>query len=41
LHRLLGIHVNEINKYLGTREEKGKIITRNLVRGVFYELKHK
>jgi wyosine [tRNA(Phe)-imidazoG37] synthetase (radical SAM superfamily) len=41
LHRLLGIHVNEINKYLGTLEEKGKIITRNLVRGVFYELKHK
>lgn len=41
LHRLLGIHVNEINKYLGTLETKGKIITQNLERGVFYELKHK
>jgi len=41
LHRLLGIHVNEINKYLGTLETEGKIVTRNLERGVFYELKHK
>ncbi|GET28532.1 radical SAM protein [Prolixibacter sp. SD074] len=41
LHRLLGIHVNEINKYLGTLETEGKIITKSLERGVFYELKHK
>lgn len=41
LHRLLGIHVNEINKYLGTLETEGKIATQSLERGVFYELKHK
>lgn len=41
LHRLLGIHVNEINKYLGTLETEGKITTHSLERGVFYELKHK
>jgi wyosine [tRNA(Phe)-imidazoG37] synthetase (radical SAM superfamily) len=41
LHRLLGIHVNEINKYLGTLESEGKITTQSLERGVFYELKHK
>ncbi|OYT16655.1 MAG: radical SAM protein [Bacteroidetes bacterium 4572_77] len=41
LHRFLGIHVNEINKYLGTLEAEGKIITQSLERGVFYELKHK
>ncbi|MEA2042867.1 MAG: radical SAM protein [Bacteroidota bacterium] len=41
LHRLLGIHVNEINKYLGTLEKEGKIITQNLERGVFYKLNHK
>jgi wyosine [tRNA(Phe)-imidazoG37] synthetase (radical SAM superfamily) len=41
LHRLLGIHVNEINKYLGTLETEGKITTQSLERGVFYELKHK
>ncbi len=41
LHRLLGIHVNEINKYLGTLESEGKITTKSLDRGVFYELKNK
>lgn len=41
LHNILGIHVNEINKYLGTMEAEGKIITKNLERGVFYQLKHK
>lgn len=41
LHRLLGIHVNEINKYLGTLEAEGKIISRSLERGVFYELTDK
>ena len=41
LHRLLGIHINEINKYLGTLETEGKITTQSLERGVFYELKHK
>ncbi len=41
LQHFLGIHVNEINKYLGTLEAKGKIETVNLQRGVFYELKNK
>ncbi|MFA9391502.1 MAG: radical SAM protein [Prolixibacteraceae bacterium] len=41
LHNFLGIHVNEINKYLGTLEANNKIETVQLERGVFYELKHK
>lgn len=41
LHCFLGIHVNEINKYLGTLEANNKIETVQLKRGVFYELKHK
>ena len=41
LHRFLGIHVNEINKYLGTLEKEEKITTQSLERGVFYELKYK
>jgi len=41
LHRLLGIHVNEINKYLGTMESEGKIISKSMERGVFYELSDK
>jgi wyosine [tRNA(Phe)-imidazoG37] synthetase (radical SAM superfamily) len=41
LHRFLGIHVNEINKYLGTLEANNKVETVDLERGVFYELKHK
>ena len=41
LHHLLGIHVNEINKYLGALEAKEKIKTVNLQRGAFYELKIK
>jgi len=35
---ILGIHVNEINKYLGTLEESGQIETRRQERGVFYQL---
>ena len=41
LHSFLGIHINEINKYLGTLEANNKIETVNLERGVFYEIKHK
>ena len=41
LHDFLGVHVNEINKYLGTLEANNKIETVTLERGVFYELKHK
>lgn len=35
---ILGIHINEINKYLGTLEESGQIETRRQERGVFYQL---
>lgn len=41
LHQLLGIHINEINKYLGTLEAEEKIETQSLKRGVFYQLKQK
>jgi len=41
LHQILGIHVNEINKYLGTLEYNNKIKTTTLDRGVFYELNDK
>jgi len=41
LHHFLGIHINEINKYLGTLETSNKIKTVSLERGVFYELKDK
>lgn len=38
LHQILGIHVNEINKYLGTLELNKKIKSTTLKRGAFYEL---
>ena len=38
LHQILGIHTNEINKYLGTLELNNKIKSTTLDRGVFYEL---
>jgi len=41
LHNFLGIHINEINKYLGTLEANNQIETVKLERGVFYEIKHK
>ena len=41
LHNFLGVHINEINKYLGTLEANNKIVTVNLERGAFYELKQK
>ena len=37
LHQILGIHINEINKYLGVLELNNKIKTTTLERGVFYE----
>lgn len=36
LHAFLGIHTNEINKYLGTLEAKGQITSVTLDRGVFF-----
>ena len=38
IHQILGIHINEINKYLGTLEESGQIETNRQERGVFYQL---
>lgn len=39
LSRILGLHGNEINKYLSTLEAKGMIQARSMDRGVFYQLK--
>lgn len=39
LEKILGIHINEINKYLGAMEESGVIETSEQERGTFYHLK--
>ncbi len=39
LCRILGLHENEINKYLSTLESEAKIETLNMERGLFYQLK--
>jgi len=39
LTRILGMHENEINKYLSTLEAEGKIETLKMDRGLFYQLK--
>ena len=39
LEKVLGIHMNEINKYLGVLEDEGKIETARQERGVFYQRK--
>ena len=36
LVRILGIHINEVNKYLGVLEEEGKLKTFEQDRGLFY-----
>ncbi|RLD50458.1 MAG: radical SAM protein [Bacteroidetes bacterium] len=38
LNKILGIHINEINKYLGVLEDKNKIINVQLERGIFYKI---
>lgn len=38
LHNFLGIHINEINKYLGVLENDKKISKEFLQRGVFYKV---
>lgn len=38
IQQILGIHINEINKYLGPLEESGQIETNRQERGVFYQL---
>jgi len=39
IQQILGIHNNEINKYLGILEKSGQLETRRLKRGVFYQLR--
>jgi wyosine [tRNA(Phe)-imidazoG37] synthetase (radical SAM superfamily) len=39
LKKILGLHENEINKYLGTLEEEQKIETFRQKRGIFYRMK--
>ena len=41
LVKILGLHINEINKYLDVLEAEGKIEPVRQERGVFYQLKHK
>ena len=38
LEKILGLHIKEINKYLGALEVDGKIETSHQERGVFYQL---
>jgi predicted ArsR family transcriptional regulator len=39
MEKILGLHPNEINKYLGVLEEAGKIENSRQERGVFYQLR--
>lgn len=39
LEKILGLHINEINKYLGVLEESGKIETVEQERGTFYQIR--
>ena len=39
LEKILGMHINEINKYLGAMEETGKIETVEQDRGTFYQIR--
>lgn len=39
LEKILGVHINEINKYLGVLENDNKIETIRQERGMFYKLK--
>ncbi len=40
LQKILGLHINELNKYLGVLEDEGKIETIRQNRGFFYKLKN-
>ncbi|PLX20787.1 MAG: radical SAM protein, partial [Marinilabiliales bacterium] len=39
LEKMLGLHINEINKYLDVLDQDGKIETFRQERGIFYKLK--
>jgi len=41
LVKILGLHINEINKYLDVLEAEGNIEPVRKERGVFYQIKHK
>lgn len=41
LAKILGLHTNEINKYLGVLESNNKVETQELTRGTFYQLSRK
>jgi len=38
LHKILGLHINEINKYLDVLEDEHKIVSLREKRGVFYKI---
>jgi len=40
LEKILGLHINEINKYLGVLEEAGKLESVKQQRGVFYQVRN-
>lgn len=40
LEQILGLHINEINKYLGVLEEAGKVETVEQERGTFYQVRN-
>jgi wyosine [tRNA(Phe)-imidazoG37] synthetase (radical SAM superfamily) len=39
LTKILGLHINEVNKYLDVLESEDKIETNQLQRGIFYQIK--
>lgn len=41
LSKILGLHINEVNKYLDVLNAKNKIETIEQKRGVFYQVKAK
>jgi len=41
LSKLLGMHINEINKYLDVLDTENKIESVRQERGIFYQIKHK
>jgi len=41
LAKIIGLHINEINKYLDVLEAESKIEAVRQERGIFYQIKHK
>jgi wyosine [tRNA(Phe)-imidazoG37] synthetase (radical SAM superfamily) len=40
LIKILGLHVNEVNKYLGVLEDQGKVESIEQERGIFYQIRN-